>query len=529
MSAAALAPAWLKPTILVLAGVFLLGCLTTEAKDPDAWWHLKTGEYIWQQHTFPAPDPFAYTTYLGKPYPGEEDVRYFNLTHEWLAQVMLYLAYAAGGFPGLILFRATLLLLVCAATGLLAWHRSGHFYLAIAAMLLAGGVATYFAADRPFLFSFVFLAAVLVVLEYRRYLWVLPPLFAIWSNMHGGYFLGWVPLAVYCADSWLRKDPPAAQRRLWMVFAASVLASGLNPNGFRVLSVLRAYRASPMQSTLLEWQHTAFWELSWFSVILFPTAAILLLKYRKVRPADWILFALFAGAAIWAVRNTILVGLLGPILLVAYLPWRRPLPRLAEFAAAVLLAVGIGAGVARGASFQLRPALWRYPTGAADFLLAHGITGRMFNVYNSGGYLIWRMWPRQKVFIDGRALNESLYADYQRILLQADDALLAKYGIEVIVAEGFDNTGAALMLPAILSDPAQKEWKLVYQDAQSMIFMRHPPAEIPVLNSLDALVSMESQCAERLRHETSACASSLASLFAKIGDRTRAARWSMQR
>src|SRR5437868_10270935 len=94
------APAWLKPVILAIAAVLLLGWFSTEARDSDAWWHLKTGEYIWQQHKLPMPDPFAYTTYLGKPaYPGEEKVRNFNLTHEWLAQIVLYLAYAAGGFP----------------------------------------------------------------------------------------------------------------------------------------------------------------------------------------------------------------------------------------------------------------------------------------------------------------------------------------------------------------------------------------------------------------------------------------------
>src|ERR1043166_4216252 len=100
--------------VLLLAAFVLLGWFSTEAKDSDAWWHLKTGEYIWQQHKLPVPDPFAWTTYLNGPaYTGEDKVRDFNLTHEWLAQIVLYLAYAAGGIPGLILFRAALLAAFC--------------------------------------------------------------------------------------------------------------------------------------------------------------------------------------------------------------------------------------------------------------------------------------------------------------------------------------------------------------------------------------------------------------------------------
>ena len=74
------------------------------------------------------------------------------------------------------------------------------------------------------------------------------------------------------------REPIAAQRRLWIASGAAILASGLNPNGFRAIQVLVAYSSSPMQSALLEWQHTAFWELDWFGVLLFGTAAVLALS-----------------------------------------------------------------------------------------------------------------------------------------------------------------------------------------------------------------------------------------------------------
>src|SRR5215831_14113899 len=97
----AAAPAWLRPAIVVLAVLMLLSWFSGEVSDSDTWWHLKTGQYIVQQHRLPVPDPFGYTTYTGADaYKGESVTRYFNLTHEWLAQVIMYGAYAGGGYTG---------------------------------------------------------------------------------------------------------------------------------------------------------------------------------------------------------------------------------------------------------------------------------------------------------------------------------------------------------------------------------------------------------------------------------------------
>src|SRR5690348_258398 len=83
---------WLRGAALILTAVCLLGLFSTEIADTDFWWHLKTGQYIIQQHSLPFPDPFAYTTSLNAPqHPGEQQVQHFNLTHEWLSQALLYI------------------------------------------------------------------------------------------------------------------------------------------------------------------------------------------------------------------------------------------------------------------------------------------------------------------------------------------------------------------------------------------------------------------------------------------------------
>src|SRR5947209_15569905 len=119
-----------RALLLFLSGVLLLGIFSTEISDPDFWWHLRTGQYIMEQRALPVPDPFAYTTALARPaYPAEPRTRSFNLTHEWLAQVLMFGIYRAGGFAGIVLGRATALAGFCALAGFAAYRRRRSFLL----------------------------------------------------------------------------------------------------------------------------------------------------------------------------------------------------------------------------------------------------------------------------------------------------------------------------------------------------------------------------------------------------------------
>ncbi|MBI3697208.1 MAG: hypothetical protein HY238_20530, partial [Acidobacteria bacterium] len=225
---------WLERVTLALAALCLLGLFSTEAGDTDFWWHLKTGQYIVAQRRLPVPDPFSYTADLGKPaYPGEERVRYFNLTHEWLAQALWYLIYRVAGFPGVVLWKALLLSAFCALGGLLAARRGGSLYWGLGACAATATLASLFSADRPALISFFLVALFIWVLERGGPLWILPILSVVWANSHGGYLLGWVILGAYTAGAF---------RRLAPVALVSIAASGLNPSFFRILQILLDYR-----------------------------------------------------------------------------------------------------------------------------------------------------------------------------------------------------------------------------------------------------------------------------------------------
>src|ERR1035438_1934385 len=204
----------MRALLLALCSILLLGLFSREVYDSDFWWHLRTGQYIVEKHALPSPDPFAWTT-ANSPdaYPGEARTRQFNLTHEWLAQVVFYAVWRAGGSAAIVAARTIALTAFCALAGLIAWRRRGNFYAALAVALASAGLAQAFALDRPYLFTWLLLAATLAILEYRRGLWLLPPLFAICANCHSGYFLGWIVLGAWCAESLVSRRRDTA---LWI-------------------------------------------------------------------------------------------------------------------------------------------------------------------------------------------------------------------------------------------------------------------------------------------------------------------------
>jgi len=575
---------WLRVLVLACATVVLLAVFSHAFGDADGWWHLKTGQYIVQQHRLPVPDPFSFTTEMGQPlYPEEPMIRHFNLTHEWLSQAIFYAAYAVGGFGGVVALRTLLLFSFCALAGLLTYRRTKEFYWAVAAGLAAANVIDVLAVERPHIFTYVLLAATLLILERGRPLWLLPPLFLFWANCHGGFVLGWVALGGYCAQAvWLRwrGRPRADERRLLSVTACSVLAAGLNPNGFRIFQVLASYRRSGMQASILEWQPPHYGELSVYTVLLYSGALCLLWAGRRARLVDWLLFALFAVASVSALRNGFLIALAGPVIVAAYFPWKRAMAwvgqglllalaistywnmggagqwmkplavaaalaavcflaargrmRIAEAGVAVALACAAYAQSASPRAFRFIAGEDFWPQGAADFMLAHRIAGPMLNNYHQGGYLIWKLWPRERVFIDGRALNEAVFRDaYRMITLDSSGGrdpaqLLNDYGIEVILMSGIEFTsGQPYSLPTALLVLPKTEWKLVYQDHMDMIFMRHPPPDVKPLNRLDGLVSLENQCQFHMQFYPTEprCALGLSKTFQAIGDDARTRKW----
>ncbi len=537
----------------VLVALFLCGIFSTEAADTDFWWHLKTGEYIAEHGKLPVPDPFSYTSSYGPPaYPGEETVRYFNLTHEWLAQVLWWLLYRLGGFPAVVLWKGFLLGVVCAAARCLAARRAGNFYLGILAALAPVPVLTLFAADRPALVTFALVAVFVVVLDSyvsggrAVWLWMLIPLHIVWANSHGGFFLGWGVLAAYSVGAW--RLPSERRKPLWLAAGLCVLLSGLNPNGFRILEVLPAYRESYLTSTLIEWKRPFLWGPPYsYNLLLYSTTAAMIAAWRKLRLSDVLLFAAFGSASLMAFRNIAFVAFLAPVLLATY-AWPLPATKLRLPAPLVRLPMLLGLvgllvyqGSASGL-YQLRAAEWKFPQGAAGFLRRNQITAPIFNSDEYGGYLIWALWPQQRTFIDGRALNETVYKDYAKILHIKGSAgakgkelrtrLLDRYNVQFVVTNAFEfASGVIYPLVLALSGPSYPEWVLVYEDAQALVFARDVSRNQPLIDRhrLDKSVLPDHlwrACSGTIsRHPMLPnCARSLGFLLRGVGDRRGARR-----
>lgn len=541
-------PTPLQYALLALTALFLLGLFSTEVADTDFWWHLKLGEFVLDTGSLPAPDPFAYTTHLGEEsYPGEEDVRYFNLTHEWLSQAFWYLVYAAGGFALLSLWKGFLLTLTCALAGFLAWRSTRNVTVGCLASLAGAPVLLMFASDRPALLTFALVPIFVTVLELwhddgsNRWLWILPPLSLVWANSHGGFFMGWVVLGCYAVEA---LDSPR-RKSLWIAVAASILASGLNPSGFGIIGILAGYRQSFLTQTLIEWSRPPLWGPPYiFQLLLYAAAVVLLLRWRHLRIAHGLLFVAFGAASLLAFRNLPLIAFTAPWLLAVY-GWPLLEPKLpavnervsAGVTAGILLALLSLLG-SQGSLFQLRAAEWKFPAEAARFIEEQALPGRMFNTYEYGGFLIWALGPERQTFIDGRALNESVYLDYRALLYGAEDPAQAKalrrrlfdqYDVSYVVMNGFEYvSGVVYPLILDLGAPDEQDWKLIYSDSKAVIFARNSAANTSLIAEHEMPKSgvtehLDSSC--RLYIENSpdlpSCARTLGFLYLRAGDAAR--------
>ena len=72
--------------------------------DPDIWWHIRTGQWIWDQGAFPTTDPFSHT-FAGRPW----------IAKEWLSQIVFFTGFSVAGWNGVSLISAAAMGLAAAA------------------------------------------------------------------------------------------------------------------------------------------------------------------------------------------------------------------------------------------------------------------------------------------------------------------------------------------------------------------------------------------------------------------------------
>jgi hypothetical protein len=168
----------LAPLFVALAAFAL--ALATPASDPDTYWHLASGKWMLDHGQLLRADVFS-STVNGQPYS----------VGEWLGEIVLYVAYLAGGWTGLVLLRGLLVGVSAFFLTRVALRGGAPVIVAVpvtcAALILSEIVWT----DRPHLFTLALFPLMLDLLllaragRYRRLLAV-PPLMLLWTNLHGG-------------------------------------------------------------------------------------------------------------------------------------------------------------------------------------------------------------------------------------------------------------------------------------------------------------------------------------------------------
>jgi hypothetical protein len=437
--------AWVQ-LALVVALLAVISLLKTV--DPDFWWHLRTGRLI-VESGIPRHDPFSWTA-AGKAW----------VTHEWLSEVFIYGLESTLGYLGNAVFFG-----VVAGAALLVMYALGRRLGSgtkplVVLMFPAIFVMVRFVAVRPQEFTWLLFAVFVYVLQRREEgdampLWVLPPLMALWVNLHLGFVYGLMAVAVWTlvqAVRWLRTRAVDLRTPL-LVAGACLLATFANPNGPAILwyPVRYLFEGRADRSLIMEWQRPDFSQLINIPIALTLVLLAFSLPWQRRRPFLALLSLVAIAFSLQAVRNVpFAVLLLIPVTASAtadYWPAAsrrgdsrtmfRTIPGVglvgALAACMLVVAPSFGASVS-----GFSPSGDGYPADGASFVESHYPGARLFNEYAWGGYLIDRLYPNTRVFIDGRAdvYGGGILGDYVRVL-KADgwDALLSQYGVDVVLVE----------------------------------------------------------------------------------------------
>lgn len=449
--------------------------------DTDTWWHLRSGQQTLTEG-FIREDVFSHT---------QRGTEWIN--HSWGAQVILYAAYASLADLGLALYTLTL-----ALVGMFFVYRTceGNTYFRAVVVVIAAATAAVFWSARPQMFSFALSAVYLAMLRgyrsgERRSLWVLVPLMALWGNLHAGFTIGFILMLGFVAgeglSNLLRREGALGWRAWAHVCVVGLLAAAVlivNPVGWKLYLIpFQTVGVGVLHAYIQEWQPPNFQspQVYPFIFLLALLPVSIALSPRRPRLSDWVLLGGTLALALTASRNIALFAVVAAPILSAQIHaiseqrgWRlRPMRRVSPLMGAVnvLLVMMIALGVALRGWVSLNPqAVARtqaefLPLGAVAHLQTAAPVGTLFNTYNWGGYLIWKL-PEQPVFVDGRT---DMYGDaFLMRYLEAyvgDDwqAVFAEYGIGTVLVE------VGSPLDTILS--AQAGWQATYRDAQAVVFI----------------------------------------------------------
>lgn len=394
--------------------------------DPDLWGHVKYGQDWLADGRL---HRTATHTYTAEGYPW--------INHENAAELLFATAYAKIGIYPMVVAKCLLGLGIIATMVWVARRHEVHLVVAWALMLLIAANLQAFFPMRPQLLSFLLCTILLVCLDRAfptwpvesrvnfKWLWPLPVVFALWVNSHGAFVAGICIVGALLAGRMIEllvrrgRDSWPMQLHLAAIGLACLAATLVNPYGLDMHRWLLASLGEP-RPEITEWAPPApgkpvFWPL----VLLMLTAVGSLFGSRKRR--DWAQIAVLTLVCwqSWShLRHiaffALLCGFWLPVHFQSAISRLRPsgkqslstvLPPLwfrTALAAIILGAITLQSMVLADRLSNFPVQRHRYPVDAVQFMVDHGLQGRLIVCFNWAQYAIAALAPHSTVQFDGR-------------------------------------------------------------------------------------------------------------------------------
>jgi len=445
------------------AGALLAGFLPQIFNDADTWWHLAAGDWILAHRAVPVRDIFTYT-FANTPWNA----------HEWLSEVLMAGAFAAGGWAGLHILFA-LALGVTAATVAGALRRRMDVIPALLVSVLglacvAGGLLA-----RPHILALPMLAIWTSALVEARERGTAPPLrlaviMLVWANLHGSFAFGLALAVALGTEAWVMERGRAA--KAWAIFVGvSILAALITPQGLEGLLFPIKLLAMPGLATIGEWGPSNFSRPTPFLFALLGMSLVLMTGKVRLPLSRALLIVALIYLALSHARHVMLFAVVAPLLAAPALgaAWPARSQNSPRWLLPVLAALPLVLLLARLTLPAARSEDRVTPIAALAHVPLPLRAQPVLNAYDYGGYLIHQ---GVKVFVDGRT---DLYpTDFMKNddRLAAGDAgamaaTLARYKVAWTIYPSGSRSALALdRIPG---------WHRLYADPNAVVHVRDQP------------------------------------------------------
>jgi hypothetical protein len=469
-----------------------------QLSDPDLWIHLLSGRELLAHGVLPPNNIYSYSA---------PNFRWLH--HEWLSEVVMSALFDHYGPFGLKLLK-----FICTAGTIsfivVAESETGAPEIAQAAILMLAALIMIPSMQfRPQIFDFLALSSIVALLcrhnwRERAPLWLAIPLVAIWCNLHGGFFIGLLAMAVYGAatlpqDIYTRRGPHRGLVILAITAAAaaSTLCTFLIPPARQTWYTLASSILNPATSaTIIDWKPLlasmttappGSLQQKYFALVLFffAAAVVSVILTPKGKDAPLVVVAAVLLATSFAAQRNIAIAAIAIVPVFAnhlgrlirprdnVAPKAPAIPGAARIAAEILIGI-VAIALARSSGILKRgidaPGV---PASAINFMNRHALSGNILADYAWAGFVIWHGGPHTKVFIDSRydlAYPPSVIADFLALDRGEPGAAhtLASYPTDFVLTAP-ECTEANVM-------DTQPDWRLIYSDSDARLYA---PANSP--------------------------------------------------